>query len=50
MRQQAEPASDEMLRYLRNDCIVIVLERKPNEGAKFSRFNRFVFVRSLFFP
>ena len=45
---KAEPASDEMLRYLRNDCIVIVLERKPNEGAKFSRFNLFVFARSLF--
>lgn len=46
---KAEPASDEMLRYLINDCIVIVLERKPNEGAKFSRFNLFVFARSLFF-
>ena len=49
MRLQAEPASDEMLRYLSNDCIVIVLERKPNEGAKFSRFNLFVFARDLFF-
>ena len=47
---KAEPASDEMLRYLINDCIVIVLERKPNEGAKFSRFNLFVFARSRFFP
>ena len=47
---KAEPVSDEMLRYLRNDCIVIVLERKPNKGAKFSRFNLFVFARSLFFP
>ena len=46
---KAEPASDEMLRYLRNDCIVIVLERKPNKGAKFSRFNLFVFARYLFF-
>ena len=46
---KAEPASDEMLRYLRNDCIVIVLERKPNKGAKFSRFNLSVFARYLFF-
>ena len=49
---KAEPAFDEIPRYLRNSCIVyvIVLEKKLDEGAKFSYIDQSRVGVGVFFP